>query len=171
MFTKKLFIIFWPSPAIWRGVRLGYLMLAISTECVSEFQHSVSMLHNKYALTFCCKFKIFLYFVWDIINICVQARLFCWQGIARQQKPNKKTSSKPSKMRFESCITSTRKTENLAHLTYLHAESGVRNKSQLGHLWTVFHKSYPSLFAFSHPFKPWALCIFGWLPTTLFTIQ
>ena len=45
-----------------------------------------------------------------------------------------KTSSKPSKMRFESCITSTRKTENLAHLTYLHAESGMRNKSKLGHL-------------------------------------
>ena len=30
--------------------------------------------------------------------------------------------------------TSTRKTENLAHLTYLHAESGMRNKSKLGHL-------------------------------------
>ena len=30
--------------------------------------------------------------------------------------------------------TSARKTENLAHLTYLHAESGMRNKSKLGHL-------------------------------------
>ena len=30
--------------------------------------------------------------------------------------------------------TSTQKTENLAHLTYLHAESGMRNKSKLGHL-------------------------------------
>ena len=30
--------------------------------------------------------------------------------------------------------TSTPKTENLAHLTYLHAESGMRNKSKLGHL-------------------------------------
>ena len=37
-----------------------------------------------------------------------------------------KTSSKPSKMRFENCKTSTRKTENLAHLTYPHAESGMR---------------------------------------------
>ena len=36
------------------------------------------------------------------------------------------TSSKPSKMRFENCKTSTRKTENLAHLTYPHAESGMR---------------------------------------------
>ena len=30
--------------------------------------------------------------------------------------------------------TSTRKTKNLAHLTYLHAESGMRSKSKLGHL-------------------------------------
>ena len=36
------------------------------------------------------------------------------------------TSSKPRKMRFESGKTSTRKTENLAHLTYPHAESGMR---------------------------------------------
>ena len=37
------------------------------------------------------------------------------------------TSSKPRKMRFESSKTSTRKTENLAHLTYPHAECGMRN--------------------------------------------
>ena len=45
-----------------------------------------------------------------------------------------KTSSKPSKMRFESGKTSTRNTENLAHLTYLHAEYGMWNKSKSSHL-------------------------------------
>ena len=67
--------------------------------------------------------------------------------------------------------TSTRKTENLAHLTYLHTEGGIRYKSKLGQLWTVFYKSYPPLIAFSHPFKPLTICKFGWLPTSLFTIQ
>ena len=36
------------------------------------------------------------------------------------------TSLKPRKMRFESGKTSTRKTENLAHLPYPHAENGMR---------------------------------------------
>ena len=35
---------------------------------------------------------------------------------------------------LEAGKTSTPKTENLKHLTYLHAESGMRNKSKLGHL-------------------------------------
>ena len=63
--------------------------------------------------------------------------------------------------------TSTRKTENLAFLTYLQAESRMRKKSELGHLWIVFYKLYPHLFALSHPFKPLAICICGWRPTTL----
>ena len=67
--------------------------------------------------------------------------------------------------------TSTRKTENLAHLTYLHTEGGIRYNSKLGQLWTVFYRSYPPLIAFSHPFKPLTICKFGWLPTSLFTIQ
>ena len=45
-----------------------------------------------------------------------------------------RTSSKPRKMRFEGGKTSTRKTENLVHLTYPHAECGMRKKSRLGHL-------------------------------------
>ena len=44
------------------------------------------------------------------------------------------TSSKPRKMRFEGGKPSTRKTENLVHLTYPHAECGIRKKSRLGHL-------------------------------------
>ena len=67
--------------------------------------------------------------------------------------------------------TSTPKTENLAHLTYLHTEGGIRYDSKLGQLWTVFYRSYPPLIAFSHPFKPLTICKFGWLPTSLFTIQ
>ena len=67
--------------------------------------------------------------------------------------------------------TSTRKTENLAHLTYLHTEGGIRYNSKLGQLWIVFYRSYPPLIAFSHPFKPLTICKFGWLPTSLFTIQ
>ena len=63
--------------------------------------------------------------------------------------------------------TSTRKTENLAHLADLHAESGMRKKSKLGHLWIVFYRLYPPLFAFSHPFKSLAICIFGLRPTIL----
>ena len=35
-----------------------------------------------------------------IINICVQARLFCWQGIARHQKPDKKESTSSSGCRM-----------------------------------------------------------------------
>ena len=42
------------------------------------------------------------------------------------QTKSLQTSSKPSKMRFENWKTSTRKTENFAHLTYPHAESGMR---------------------------------------------
>ena len=37
-----------------------------------------------------------------------------------------KTSSKPRKMRFEGGKTSTRKTENLVHWTYPHAECGMQ---------------------------------------------
>ena len=54
----------------------------------------------------------------------------------------KTTSSKP------------RKTENLARLTYPHAESRMQKNRGKGHLWIVFYKSYPTLFALSHPFKP-----------------
>ena len=52
-----------------------------------------------------------------------------------------KTSSKPRKMRFESGKTSTRKTENLAHLTYPHTECGMRKKSRLGHLCASVHEA------------------------------
>ena len=51
------------------------------------------------------------------------------------------TSSKPRKMRFESGKTSTRKTENLAHLTYPHTECGMRKKSRLGHLCASVHEA------------------------------
>ena len=51
------------------------------------------------------------------------------------------TSSKPRKMRFESSKTSTRKTENLAHLTYPHTECGMRKKSRLGHLCASVHEA------------------------------
>ena len=53
----------------------------------------------------------------------------------------KSTSSKPRKMRFESCKTSTRKTENLAHLTYPYTECGMRKKSRLGHLCASVHEA------------------------------
>ena len=45
------------------------------------------------------------------------------------------------KMRFESGKTSTRKTENLAHLTYPHAECGMRKKLRLGHLCASVHEA------------------------------
>ena len=47
-------------------------------------------------------------------------------------------------------------TENWKPCTLDLSPCGKRNaeKSRLGHLWIVFYKSYPTLFALSHPFKP-----------------
>ena len=47
-------------------------------------------------------------------------------------------------------------TQNWKPCTLDLSPCGKRNaeKSRLGHLWIVFYKSYPTLFALSHPFKP-----------------
>ena len=89
---------------------------------------------------------------------------FCSSLVIKQARNLRRCALKAGK-------TSTRKTENLAHLTYLHTEGGIRYNSKLGQLWIVFYRSYPPLIAFSHPFKPLTICKFGWLPTSLFTIQ
>ena len=57
-------------------------------------------------------------------------------------------------MRFESCKNFN--TQNWKPCTLDLSPCGKRNavKSRLGHLWIVFYKWYPPLFALSHPFKP-----------------
>ena len=94
---------------------------------------------------------IFAYVIFKILAHCPSSSPPPLLFSPRQRSQPSALSSKPRKMRFEGGKTSSRKTENLVHLTYPHAECGIRKKSRLGHLWIVFCKSYPPLFTLSHP--------------------
>ena len=97
---------------------------------------------------------IFAYVIFKILAHCPSSSPPPLLFSPRQRSQPSALSSKPRKMRFEGSKTSSRKTENLVHLTYPHAECGIRKKSKLGHLWIVFCKSYPPLFTLSHPLYP-----------------
>ena len=81
--------------------------------------------------------ELFLRQCWHIVSVgeasCAHPnwaqRTYCFSELGgnKQARNLRRCALKAGK-------TSTRKTENLAHLTYLHAESGMRNKSKLGHL-------------------------------------
>jgi len=57
-----------------------------------------------------------------------------------------KTSSKPSKMRYLKAAKLPHiKLKKLAHLTYSHAENGMRKWLKFGNHWIVFFKTYPPI--------------------------